>query len=110
MRSEILVLITGMALVTFIPRLLPSLFIEKMKFPARFEKFLRLIPYTAMAALVFPSVFAVDSGNIWIGVDSGNIWIGIAGGAVAALLAWKRLPVMVSVIAAIAVDMLIYVL
>ena len=54
-----------------------------------------------MAALVFPSVFAVDSGNIWIG---------IAGGAVAALLAWKRLPVMVSVIAAIAVDMLIYVL
>ncbi len=101
MRSEILVLITGMALVTFIPRLLPSLFIEKMKFPARFEKFLRLIPYTAMAALVFPSVFAVDSGNIWIG---------IAGGAVAALLAWKRLPVMVSVIAAIAVDMLIYVL
>ena len=101
MRSEILVLITGMALVTFIPRLLPSLFIEKMKFPARFEKFLRLIPYTAMAALVFPSVFAVDSGNIWIG---------IAGGAVAALLAWKRLPVMVSVIAAIAVDMLIYIL
>lgn len=101
MRSEILVLIIGMGFVTFIPRLLPSLFIEKMKFPARFEKFLRLIPYTAMAALVFPSVFAVDSGNIWIG---------IAGGAVAALLAWKRLPVMVSVIAAIAVDMLIYVL
>lgn len=101
MRSEILVLIIGMGLVTFIPRLLPSLFIEKMKFPARFEKFLRLIPYTAMAALVFPSVFAVDSGNIWIG---------IAGGTVAALLAWKRLPVMVSVIAAIAVDMLIYVL
>lgn len=101
MRSEILVLIIGMGFVTFIPRLLPSLFIEKMKFPARFEKFLRLIPYTAMAALVFPSVFAVDSGNIWIG---------IAGGAVAALLAWKRLPVMVSVIAAIAVDMLIYIL
>lgn len=101
MRSEILVLIIGMGFVTFIPRLLPSLFIEKMKFTARFEKFLRLIPYTAMAALVFPSVFAVDSGNIWIG---------ISGGAAAALLAWKRLPVMVSVIAAIAVDMLIYIL
>ena len=54
-----------------------------------------------MAALVFPSVFAVDSANIWIG---------IAGGAAAALLAWLRLPVMVSVIAAIAVDMLIYIL
>ena len=101
MRSEILVLIIGMGLVTFIPRLLPSLFIEKMRFPARFEKFLRLIPYTAMAALFFPSVFAVDSANILIG---------IAGGAAAALLAWLRLPVMVSVIAAIAVDMLIYIL
>lgn len=101
MRSEILVLIIGMGLVTFIPRLLPSLFIEKMRFPARFEKFLRLIPYTAMAALVFPSLFAVDSANIWIG---------IAGGAAAALLAWLRLPVMVSVIAAIALDMLIYIL
>ena len=51
MRSEILVLIIGMGFVTFIPRLLPSLFIEKMKFPARFEKFLRLIPLLLTAGI-----------------------------------------------------------
>ena len=99
MRTDILIMILGMSLVTYIPRALPAVLIGKLKFSPKFEKFLKLIPYTAMAALIFPGVFSVDAERPYIG---------IAGGITAALLAWKKLPVMVCVVAGIAVDMIIY--
>lgn len=99
MNVQILVLILGMALVTYIPRALPAVLIGKMNFSPKMEKFLRLIPYTAMAALVFPGVFTVDVARPEIG---------IAGGLAAGFLAWKKMPVMVCVLAAIAVDLVLY--
>lgn len=99
--TNIWLLITGMMLVTYLPRALPSVLIGRLKLSARVEKFLQLISYTAMSALIFPGV---------ITVDSANPIIGIAGGAAAALLAWKKCPVMVCVLAAIAVDFLLYLL
>lgn len=99
MNYEIMIMIIGMTAVTYIPRVLPAVFISKFKFSPKFEKFLRLIPYTAMSALIFPGVFSVDAERPYIG---------IAGGITAALLAWKKLPVMVCVVAGIAIDMIIY--
>ena len=60
---------------------------------------MQLIPYTAMAALVFPGV---------VTLDPARPYIGLAGGAAAGLLAWRRLPVIVCVLAAVAVDLLLY--
>ena len=97
--TKILILIIGMTLVTYIPRAIPAVLIDKMKFGAKMEKFLKLIPYTAMSALIFPGVFTVDTANPAIG---------IAGGAVAGALAWKKCPVMICVLAAIAADFLLY--
>lgn len=99
MKPEVLLMILGMAVVTFIPRAIPAIFIERMHFSPGVEKFLRLIPYTAMAALIFPGVLTVDETRPEIG---------IIGGLVAGLLAWKRLPVIVCVLAAIGADMLLY--
>lgn len=99
MKYEIILMIIGMTAVTYIPRALPAVFVSKFKFSPKFEKFLRLIPYTAMSALIFPGVFSVDAEKPYIG---------IAGGLTAALLAWKKLPVMVCVVAGIVVDMVIY--
>lgn len=99
MRTDILLLILGMALVTYIPRALPAVLIDKMKFSPKIEKFLQLIPYTAMAALIVPGVFSVDSARPEIG---------IIGGIVAGVLAWRKLPVMVCVLAAIAADFFLY--
>lgn len=99
MRAEILVLLLLMMLVTYIPRALPAVLVEKLRFGKRVEKFLRLIPYTAMTALIFPGVLFVDEVNIWIG---------LVGAAVAALLAFKKCPVMVCVLSAIAADFLLY--
>ncbi len=99
MRVEIIILILGMGLVTYIPRALPAALIEKLKFGEKTEKFLKLIPYTAMAALVFPGVFTVDAAHPSVG---------IAGAGVAAVLAFLRLPVIVCVLGAVGVDMLLY--
>ena len=96
--TKVLILIVGMALVTYIPRAIPAVLIDKMQFGAKTEKFLKLIPYTAMSALIFPGIFTVDTTNPAIG---------IVGGAVAAVLAWKKCPVMICVLAAIAAAVVI---
>ena len=99
MKTEILFLIIGMALVTYIPRALPAVLIGKLKFSPKFEKFLKLIPYTAMAALIFPGVFIVDESRLYIG---------IAGALAAGILAWFKKPIIVCVLSAVVVDMLLY--
>ena len=66
--TEYLLLIFGMTVVTYLPRMLPSIIIDKMRFGARTEKFLRLIPFTAIASLIFPGVFFVDGANPLIGI------------------------------------------
>ena len=99
MRTEILLLLLLMMLVTYIPRALPAVLVKRLHFGRRVEKFLKLIPYTAMSALIFPGVLFVDEANLWIG---------LVGAAVAALLAFKKCPIMVCVLAAIAADFTLY--
>ena len=69
--TKVLILIVGMALVTYIPRAIPAVLIDKMQFGAKTEKFLKLIPYTAMSALIFPGIFTVDTTNPAIGIVGG---------------------------------------
>ena len=99
LRYDVLLLLIGMSLVTYIPRMLPAVVIEKFKPQGRVEKFLKLIPYTAMSALIFPGILTVDTDMPWIG---------LVGGAVAAICAAKKCPMIVSVLAAIASNLLIY--
>ncbi len=96
---RILVLIIGMGIVTYIPRILPAVLIGKVKFNKNMEKFLSLIPYTAMAALIFPGVLSVDEGNLSIG---------LIGAFVAITLSWIKMPIILVVIGAIVADMAVY--
>lgn len=91
--------ILGCAIVTFIPRLIPALFIDKLNFSPKFEKFLNLIPYTALAALICPGVLTVDS-QLW--------YIGLIGAVVAAGLAWKKVPMGAIVILTVVVLITVY--
>ncbi len=100
-RLEIVLLFLSMMLVTYVPRMLPFVLIHQLRFPPRVEKFLKLIPYTAMSALVFPGLLSVDAARPLIG---------LAGGAAAAVLAWRKRPAIVCVLAAIAVDFLLVLL
>jgi branched-subunit amino acid transport protein len=97
--SKAIITIIGMAAVTFLPRSIPALLMGKVKLGKKVKKYLRLIPYTAMAALIFPGVFLVDAARPEIG---------IAGGGIAAILAYKKVPIMICVISAVILDMLLY--
>lgn len=99
MRTSMLLLMLGMMLVTYLPRALPLVYFEKFRFGKRVKKFLSLIPYTAMSALIFPGIFSSDPDNMIVG---------IVGGVAAAVLAFFKCPVMVCVIGAIAADMILY--
>ena len=93
------VVILGCALVTFIPRLIPALFIDRLDFPPKVEKFLNLIPYTALAALICPGVLTVDN-QLW--------YIGLIGAVVAAGLAWKKVPLGAIVILTVVILIAVY--
>lgn len=56
---------------------------EKIQVSGKVNIFLQLIPYTAMASLIFPAILYVDK----------NIWIGIIASVVAVIAALKKLPV-----------------
>jgi len=56
--NKILLMILGMTLVTYIPRLLPFLMVSNEDMPKRLRRFLTLIPYTALGALIIPGVFS----------------------------------------------------
>jgi branched-subunit amino acid transport protein len=75
-------IIFGMMLVTYIPRLLPGLFMDHFHPPVWFERWLKNIPYAALGALIVPGIFA---GDTWL--------IGLVSGAVAVLLSWLRVHI-----------------
>jgi branched-subunit amino acid transport protein len=99
MMDYMMLVILGCAVVTFIPRLIPALFIDKLNFSPKVEKFLNLIPYTALAALICPGVLTVDS-QLW--------YIGLIGAVVAAGLAWKKVPLGAIVILTVVVLISVY--
>lgn len=100
-RNEVYLLICGMAAVTYLPRALPAFLMDKLVFGARTKRFLTLLPYTAMAALVFPGVFSVDAAYPLFGVISA---------LAAVLLALRKCPLMVSVLGAVGVNCMLYLL
>ena len=65
---NITLLILGMTAVTCIPRIIPSFVVEKVRLNRYFERFLKMIPYTAMAALIFPGVLSVDATRWYVGI------------------------------------------
>ena len=79
---QLFLIILGMAIVTFIPRLLPVFIMDKLKLPNWANKWLRTIPYAALGALIFPGILTVET-NLPI--------IGLAGGLVAVLLTFMKL-------------------
>lgn len=94
-----ILVILGCAVVTFVPRLIPALFIDRIDFSPKVEKFLNLIPYTALAALICPGVLTVDN-QLW--------YIGLIGAIVAAGLAWKKVNLGAIVIITVAVLIGVY--
>ncbi len=90
-------LILGMALVTYLPRVLPFLALDLEKIPPGIKIFLGYTPYAAMGALIFPGIWqsipeslpAVIAGGIIttiISLGARNLVLSIVGGVLTATL------------------------
>ncbi len=88
---EKIAVIVGMAIVTFIPRVLPLL--KPLK---REPVFLKYIPVAVFSSLVFPELLLSDQGTLTF--DSETL-----AGIAAFIVAWKTRNLLVTMIAAIAV-------
>lgn len=80
--------------------MLPALFMEKIQVSGKVNIFLQLIPYTAMASLIFPAILYIDK----------NIWIGIIASVVAVIAALKKLPVIGVVLVSVISCVILYTL
>lgn len=87
-------IILGMTLVTYLPRLIPLLVPGDLPLPPWLDRWLKLIPYAALGALIFPGILTVDAGRPWVGV---------IGGLAAAATGWLWRNLIATVLVAILV-------
>lgn len=85
-------LVAGMGLVTYLPRLLPLLFTSERKYPPKVRQFLAYLPFAILGALIFPGILS----------STGDATSALCGLVVAILLAWRRAHLILVVGGAIA--------
>jgi len=66
MREEMLAIIFGMAVVTFLPRFLPMALLTRWVIPERVKMGLGYIPAAILSAIVFPILFFNGRGEVVI--------------------------------------------
>ncbi|KKK36454.1 branched-chain amino acid transporter [Mesobacillus campisalis] len=93
MNKEIVLMIIGMGLVTYIPRMLPFIMFRGKELPPFIQGILKNVPYATLGALIFPAVLYIQE----------DIWYGIVGAAAAFAAAFLGANVIVVVIGSIAV-------
>ncbi|NTW72754.1 MAG: AzlD domain-containing protein [Eubacteriaceae bacterium] len=64
MVENYLLTVAGMTFVTYLPRALPLVLFKNVQIPDKLDKFLSLIPFTMLSALIFPSIFG-STGNVY---------------------------------------------
>ena len=91
--SNILLLVLLMAAATFIPRLIPLVFIRVDNVPKKLRTFLSYIPYAVLGALIIPGGVA--------GIPD-RPWISIVVLASAALISWIKNSIIITLILCVA--------
>lgn len=95
---DIVAIIIGMAVVTVVPRMIPAWLLDRARPTPLIEAWLSHVPYAVLGALIFPGIMTVQPERPFVGLGAG---------AVAALLAWWRMHMLVVIGAAIGVVMLL---
>lgn len=92
--AKIIPAIALMALVSYLPRVLPIVFLRKKIKSPFFQSFLYYVPYAVLGAMTFPAILSA----------TGDTVSALAGFAVALLLAfWEKGLITVALFAALAV-------
>ena len=99
--DNIILIVVGMAAVTYIPRLLPFLMLSNKQIPAKVDSFLKCIPVAAIGALIIPGVFE-STPDMPIA--------GIAGICFALIIGLWKGGIIVPVLGSVAVTFLVFLL
>ncbi|MFS0864080.1 AzlD domain-containing protein [Fredinandcohnia sp. 179-A 10B2 NHS] len=91
MDKTILLMIIGMGLVTYIPRMLPLVVFNSVKLPPFLQGVLKNVPFAILGALIIPGIFTINE----------DIWFGIIGAVVAFVVAYLGANVIVVVLSSI---------
>lgn len=94
---ELFIVLLGMSIVTYLPRLIPVFIVDKIKLPNWINMWLKMIPYAALGALIFPGVL-----NIERGIPS----IGLIGGLAAVITAYYKLHIFYVILSSIVTVMI----
>ncbi len=89
--NNLWLLVLGMGVVTYLPRMLPIVFLKDIKLPRFLMSFLRFVPYAALGALIFPGILSST------GDTASAVW----GGIVALLLSLARINITLVVLGSI---------
>ncbi len=73
MDQRIVFIIIGMAVVTYLPRLIPLIALSNMKMPKLIEKWLNYIPVSVFSALIFPAIL-IQNGKLSLSLSNSQIW------------------------------------
>lgn len=84
--------VAAMAIVTYLPRMLPMVMLNRLRIPSFPRRMLKFMPYAVLGALIFPGV--LDS--------TGNPATAVPGAIVAVLLALFRANLFIVVLGSIA--------
>ena len=97
--EENLVLLTiiGMAVVTYLPRLIPLLVLSGKKLPTPIVLWLQHVPPAVLAALLLPTII-LREGNISLGMDNLFFWAAIPTFIAAILSKSLFIPVMIGML------------
>lgn len=91
--ENLIFVILGMALVTYIPRMLPFVVFKQVEFPPLLQAMLKNLRYAVLGALIFPGIFFVHEDPVY----------GIIGGTTAAVLSYFGLDLVFVIFGAIGV-------
>ena len=95
-------LILAMALVTYLLRYLPLVYLRRVDISPWFRRWLELAPAAILAAMLAPSLLVAEE-HIALSPENPNLWAALP----AALVAWRTRNIMLTILVGMAASALI---
>ncbi|MCK6255933.1 AzlD domain-containing protein [Fictibacillus sp. WQ 8-8] len=97
MENNLLWMIAGMGVVTYLPRVLPLVLINTNRIPPRLQRILSNVPFAILGALIFPGILHINGDSMWFGL------LGACVAGLTAYLNWNIILVVLSSVAALSI-------
>ncbi|RXZ00239.1 AzlD domain-containing protein [Fictibacillus sp. S7] len=92
METNLLWMIAGMGVVTYLPRVLPLIALDTAIIPQKWQSILKNVPFAILGALIFPGI---------LHINEGSMWYGIVGAGIALLSSWLNWNIILVVLSSV---------